>query len=67
MKTYDVVNFPEGGQSIKYTLQNGVYGFIPLDPRNGAYQEYLRYQEWVSQGKTPEDFWTSEEGIDGGY
>lgn len=38
-----------GMQSVKRDL-NGVVTFIPFDPANGDYQEYL---EWVADGNEP--------------
>ena len=32
--------------------------WIPTDPANSDYAEYLRYTAWVDAGNAPEDFWT---------
>ena len=36
--------------------------WIPLDPANSDYAEYLRYNEWVEAGNDPNEFWTQSEG-----
>ena len=58
MKTYELITFEDGGQSVKYTRENGVYGFIPTDPANSDYAEYLRFTAWVDAGNDPDEFWT---------
>ena len=35
--------------------------WIPLDPANSDYAEYLRYTEWVEAGNDPNEFWTRGE------
>ena len=34
---------------------------IPLDPANSDYQQYLRLQEWLAEGKDEADFWSAEQ------
>jgi hypothetical protein len=52
MKIYEAI---EGG--IKATLQDGKEIWIPLDPANSDYAEYLRYTAWVEAGNDPDEFW----------
>lgn len=58
MKTYEQMTSATGSISIKRTNLNGVEWWIPLDPANSDYAEYLRYTAWVEAGNDPEDFWT---------
>ena len=58
MKTYEVVE-QVSQQFIKAT-EDGKEIWIPLDPANSDYAEYLRYTEWVEAGNDPQDFWTQE-------
>jgi hypothetical protein len=37
--------------------------WIPLDPRNSDYAEYLRYTAWVDEGNDPDEFWTQESEV----
>jgi hypothetical protein len=37
--------------------------WIPTDPNNSDYAEYLRYTEWVEAGNKPEDFWAQNSEI----
>ena len=60
MKTYEEMS-SEYGTTIKATLEDGKEIWIPLDPANKDYAEYLRYTEWVEAGNNPEDFWTQTE------
>ena len=59
MKTYEVVEAEEGS-AVKATVGEKTT-WIPLDPANSDYAEYLRYQEWVAAGKKPADFWNQAE------
>ena len=64
MKTYElVINDLTGLQTIKATNQNGEGAFIPLDPANSDYAEYLALQDWLAEGKKEADFWTSRNGL----
>jgi len=38
--------------SIKHTKEDGKVIYIPLDPANTSYQEYL---EWLADGGVPEE------------
>ena len=64
MKTYELIEDGLGGEALKVTFENGSYGFIPTDPANSDYAEYLRYTEWVDAGNNPEEFWTRLEAGD---
>ena len=59
MKTYELVP-NEFGNSLKMIDANQVEWWIPLDPANSDYAEYLRYTAWVEAGNSPEDFWVAE-------
>ena len=59
MKTYEVFSVDES-EVIKATEGERI-SFIPLDPANSDYAEYLRYTEWVEAGNDPDEFWTQEE------
>jgi hypothetical protein len=43
--TYEVYTTLNGSQYIKKTDSNGIEWFIPSDPANSDYQEYLKYLE----------------------
>lgn len=62
MKTYEIVT-NEFGNTVKVTLQDGRILWLPNDPANSDYAEYLRYTEWVEAGNTPEDFWTQTDEL----
>ena len=64
MKTYELEENEMFGKSLKVTFENGSYAFIPFDPANRDYAEYLRYTEWVEAGNTPEDFWTQNDEVE---
>ena len=59
MKTYELINTKNGFSVIKRS--DGAW--IPTDPANSDYAEYLRYTAWVEAGKKPEDFWTQSNGV----
>jgi hypothetical protein len=61
MRTYEVIETDEG-QTIKATEGEKTL-WIPTDPNNSDYAEYLRYTEWVEAGNKPEDFWTQNSEI----
>ena len=61
MKTYELVT-SEIGSVIKAT-EGEKESWIPLDPANSDYAEYLRYTEWVEAGNDPDEFWTQNEGL----
>jgi hypothetical protein len=37
--------------------------WIPTDPANSDYAEYLALQDWLAEGKKEADFWTSRNGL----
>ena len=59
MKTYELIE-QEFGQTIKATEGEKTL-WIPLDPANSDYAEYLRYTAWVEAGKDPDEFWVQSE------
>ena len=59
MKTYEIVQ-QEFGQVVKAT-EGEKETWIPTDPANSDYAEYLRYTEWVEAGNNPSEFWTQSE------
>ena len=50
MTTYKKHNDPITNQHI-HVIKDGIL-YIPLDPANTDYQEYL---EWLAEGNTPEE------------
>ena len=61
MKTYELIESEEG--SIVKATEGEKILWIPLDPANSDYAEYLRYTAWVEAENNPEEFWTqTEEG-----
>ena len=62
MKNYEVLTDVFGDKIIKTTNGNK-QTFIPLDPANSDYAEYLRYAAWVEAGNDPDEFWTRTEEI----
>jgi hypothetical protein len=61
MKTYEIITDELGDSVLKATLPDEKVMWIPLDPRNSDYAEYLRYTAWVEAGNKPEDFWKQNE------
>jgi hypothetical protein len=59
MKTYEVIE-DEFGQTIKAT-EGGKTLWIPTDPNNSDYAEYLRFTAWVDEGNDPDEFWTQSD------
>jgi hypothetical protein len=59
MKTYELLENELGGTLVKATEGERVI-WIPTDPANSDYAEYLRYEAWVAEGKKPADFWKQE-------
>lgn len=51
MKNYQVCRDPETQEVIPDIILCSNGGFIPFDPANTDYQEYL---EWLAEGNTPE-------------
>jgi hypothetical protein len=56
MKHYESIETEEG-TSLKATQGETIF-WIPLDPANRDYAEYLAYTAWVEDGKDPNEFWT---------
>ena len=59
MKTYELTETPNGS-FLNITDLDGQTWFIPTDPANSDYAEYLRYTAWVEAGNDPDEFWTQE-------
>jgi hypothetical protein len=57
MKTYEIVE-----NAIKATEGEKTL-WIPADPNNSDYAEYLRYTAWVDEGNDPDEFWTQESEV----
>ena len=58
MKTYELIELEEG--SVVKATEGEKTLWIPTDPANSHYTEYLRYAEWVEAGNNPEDFWRQD-------
>jgi len=61
MKSYQVTEI-DGSKVIKATEGETIL-WIPLDPANSDYAEYLALQDWLAEGKKEADFWTSRNGL----
>jgi hypothetical protein len=59
MRTYEVIE-DEFGQTVKATEGDKIL-WIPTDPNNSDYAEYLAYTAWVKAKKKPEDFWNQND------
>jgi hypothetical protein len=55
MKHYESIETEEG-TSLKATVGEQTL-WIPLDPANSDYAEYLELQAWLAEGKKEKDFW----------
>ena len=60
MKTYELIQSEEG--SVVKATEGEKETWIPLDPANSDYAEYIRYTAWVEAGNDPDEFWTQSEG-----
>jgi hypothetical protein len=58
MRTYKEITSATGSKSIKRTDADGTEWWIPLDPANSDYAEYLRLTAWVDAENDPDEFWT---------
>ena len=56
---YELIENEEGA-TIKRTDAEGKVWWIPTDPNNSDYAEYLRYTAWVDEGNDPDEFWNQE-------
>lgn len=61
MKIYEW-NEQDGGQILTASEGDKTL-WIPLDPANSDYAEYLSYTAWVEAGNDPDEFWTQSEVI----
>ena len=61
MKIYELVEI-DGDTILKATEGNETL-WIPMNPANSDYAEYLRYTEWVEAGNNPDEFWTQSETL----
>ena len=59
MKSYELIQLTSQVSLLKATEGEKTL-WIPLDPANSDYAEYLRYTEWVEAGNDPQEFWTQE-------
>jgi hypothetical protein len=57
MKHYESIETEEG-TSLKATVGEQIL-WIPLDPGNTDYAEYLAYSAWVEAGNDPDEFWVT--------
>jgi hypothetical protein len=62
MKTYELIQSEEG--SVVKATEGEKETWIPLDPANSDYAEYLRFTEWVEAGNDPNEFWTQNSDFD---
>jgi hypothetical protein len=60
MKTYELIE-GELGSTLKRTESDGRVWWIPLDPNNSDYAEYLRYTAWIEAGNDPDEFWAQSD------
>jgi hypothetical protein len=58
MRTYELIE-QDFGQMLKATEGEKTL-WIPLDPANSDYAQYLAYTAWVDAGNDPDEFWTQE-------
>jgi hypothetical protein len=63
MKRYAIVEVFEGYKVLEAGLPDGAVLWVPLDPNNSDYAEYLRYTAWVEASNDPEGFWAQGEEI----
>jgi hypothetical protein len=56
MFTYELIQ-----NEVMQIVKRSDGAWIPLDPANSDYAEYLRYTEWVEAGNDPDEFWTQTE------
>tara|TARA_R110000868_G_scaffold216396_1_gene466529 strand:+ start:5439 stop:5624 length:186 start_codon:yes stop_codon:yes gene_type:complete len=61
MRIYELIESEEG--SIVKATEGEKTLWIPLDPANSDYAEYLRLQDWLAEGKDEADFWNQSEVI----
>ena len=61
MKTYELITSELG--SILTATEGEQELWIPLDPANSDYAEYLRLQDWLAEGKDEAEFWNQSEVI----
>jgi hypothetical protein len=59
MKVYELIQTDEGS-IVKAAVGEKIL-WIPLDPANSDYAEYLRYTAWVEAGNDPDEFWAQSE------
>ncbi len=45
MNTYEIKQTIDGVDYLEMTMPDGVLSFVPLDPANSDYQEYLKTLE----------------------
>jgi hypothetical protein len=58
MKIYELIESEEG--SILKATEAEREIWIPLDPANSDYAEYLAFTAWVEAGNDPDEFWVSD-------